>query len=101
MKTVAILGSTGSIGTNALKVIKEKSDEFKVVALASGANHTLLAKQIKEFSPKLAAIRDEDSFEKLKKLPKPKKRIKLPTPKKPGESFEKLKKLKKRKKTRK
>lgn len=67
MKTVAILGSTGSIGKNALKVILEKKSEFKVVALASGSNIGLLAKQIKEFSPKLVAIRDEHKYSSLKR----------------------------------
>ena len=46
MKKIAILGSTGSIGTQALEVIKKLSDKFQVVALAAGNNIYLIAKQI-------------------------------------------------------
>lgn len=66
MKTVAILGSTGSIGQNALKVISHLKDRFKVVALASGSNAALLAEQINVFSPEQAAIMDESNFSSLK-----------------------------------
>ncbi len=66
MKTVAILGSTGSIGKNALKVISQLGDNFKVVALAAGGNTHLFAEQINEFSPRVAAIMDETKFPSLK-----------------------------------
>ena len=71
MKTVAILGSTGSIGRNTLKVISQLRDEFKVVALVAGKNAELLARQINEFRPRLAAIMDETKFTSLKKKASP------------------------------
>ncbi|NQT00041.1 MAG: 1-deoxy-D-xylulose-5-phosphate reductoisomerase, partial [Candidatus Omnitrophica bacterium] len=67
MKTVAILGSTGSIGKNALKVISRLKDKFKVIALATGANESLFAEQIREFRPRLAAIMDQTKFSFLKR----------------------------------
>jgi len=66
MKTVAILGSTGSIGKNALKVIAQLRNRFKVVALATGSNSRLLAAQVNKFRPRLAAIMDENKFSALK-----------------------------------
>ncbi|MBN3039310.1 MAG: 1-deoxy-D-xylulose-5-phosphate reductoisomerase [Candidatus Omnitrophica bacterium] len=77
MKTVAILGSTGSIGKNALKVISHLKDKYKVVALASGSNAGLLAEQVNRFSPKIAALMDEDNYPLLKK--KINKRTKIVT----------------------
>jgi 1-deoxy-D-xylulose-5-phosphate reductoisomerase len=53
VKGVAILGSTGSIGRQALDVIRQLPGRFRVVALAGGANHTLLEDQAREFKPKL------------------------------------------------
>lgn len=67
MKTVAILGSTGSIGKNALRVISRLKNKFKVVALAAGTNTELFAEQINRFRPHLAAIMDESKFASLKK----------------------------------
>ena len=62
MKSVAILGSTGSIGTQALDVVRRNPDRFKIVALsAAGANLELLAGQIREFLPPVVAIADEDA----------------------------------------
>ena len=53
---VAILGSTGSIGTNTLRVIESLgSDHFRVVALAAGANVSLLADQIAKYLPELVS----------------------------------------------
>jgi 1-deoxy-D-xylulose-5-phosphate reductoisomerase len=66
MKTVAILGSTGSIGKNALKVIGQLGDRFKIVGLVSGSNASSLAEQINKFRPQLAAIMDEGKFELVK-----------------------------------
>lgn len=59
MRSVAILGSTGSIGTQALDVIRRNPDRFRVVALAARQNHQLLLGQIREFLPPLVAIADE------------------------------------------
>jgi 1-deoxy-D-xylulose-5-phosphate reductoisomerase len=62
MKSVSILGSTGSIGTQALDVIRHNPDRFKVVGLsAAGGNVELLAGQIREFLPPVVAIADEDA----------------------------------------
>lgn len=49
-KNIAVLGSTGSIGTQTLEVIRN-NDDMRVVSLAAGSNITLLQKQIEEFSP--------------------------------------------------
>jgi len=59
IKRVAILGSTGSIGTQALDVIRENPDRFKVTALTCGQNVKLLAKQIEEFNPEIAVCQTQ------------------------------------------
>ena len=56
MRTLAILGSTGSIGTQALDVVRRNADRFKVVGLGAGASHELLVGQVREFMPPLVAI---------------------------------------------
>ncbi len=61
MRSLVILGSTGSIGTQALDVIRRNPDRFKVVALAAGNNHELLIGQIREFLPPVVAIADEEA----------------------------------------
>ena len=58
MKNIAILGSTGSIGTNTLKVIHERPKDFRVFALSAYRNMHLLAEQIKIFRPKLISVKD-------------------------------------------
>ena len=58
MKTIAILGSTGSIGRSTLRIVSEHSGRFSVGALAAGRNWRLLAEQIREFRPRLAAVLD-------------------------------------------
>lgn len=65
MKKIAILGSTGSIGTQTLEVVKEHGD-IEVVALACGGNIRLLEEQIRQFQPKLAAVWTEESAKELK-----------------------------------
>ena len=67
MKNITILGSTGSIGTNALEVIRQKRDEFNVVALSGHTNYKLVMEQIKEFNPKYVSIGTEEGFEAIKK----------------------------------
>lgn len=63
MKNIAILGSTGSIGTQALDVISAHPDRFAVKALACGRNITLLSAQIKRFHPDLVSVqRQEDAL---------------------------------------
>ncbi len=65
MKKIAILGSTGSIGTQTLDVVRANKD-IEVTALAAGSNITLLEKQIREFSPKIVAVWSEDKAKELK-----------------------------------
>ena len=55
MKTVAVFGSTGSIGVQTLNVVRRFPDEYKVVALSAGRNTALLERQIAEFAPGFAA----------------------------------------------
>lgn len=66
MKKIAILGSTGSIGTQTLDVVREHSDKLQVVALAAGSNKERLKEQIKEFHPKLVSLSDEKKAQELK-----------------------------------
>jgi 1-deoxy-D-xylulose-5-phosphate reductoisomerase len=54
MKTLTVLGSTGSIGTNTLDVVRRNRHQYQVYALAAGENTSLLARQIVEFEPKVA-----------------------------------------------
>lgn len=66
MKKIAILGSTGSIGVNALKVIRANPEKYEVTALAAGRNIDLLLKQIEAFRPVAVSILDEDLGSELK-----------------------------------
>ena len=59
MKKIAVLGSTGSIGTQTLDVIKQNPDKFELTALSCGHNIGLFEKQLEEFSPKAACVADE------------------------------------------
>ena len=68
MKAISILGSTGSIGCNTLKVVEHLKDDFRVVALAAGGNVGKLAEQIKRFQPELVAVKDETCAESLLRL---------------------------------
>lgn len=70
MKKVAILGSTGSIGTQTLDVIRNYSDDFCVTALAAGNNIVLLEQQIREFHPFLVAVWKEENACKLRDMTK-------------------------------
>ena len=65
MKKIAILGSTGSIGTQTLDIVS-KNDDVQVVGIAAGRNIDLLEKQIRQFSPRLAAVGDEKKAQELK-----------------------------------
>ncbi|MBQ3852240.1 MAG: 1-deoxy-D-xylulose-5-phosphate reductoisomerase [Lachnospiraceae bacterium] len=66
MKKIAILGSTGSIGTQTLEVVRQNNTELEVVALAAGTNVDLMEKQIREFMPKTAVMGDEKTAADLK-----------------------------------
>lgn len=69
MKHIAILGSTGSIGTQTLEVV-EQNEDMKVVALAAGSNIDLLEQQIKKFHPALVCLSEEDKARELaRRLP--------------------------------
>ena len=65
MKKVAILGSTGSIGTQTLEVARENGD-LQITALAAGGNVDLMEKQIREFHPVLAAMWTEEKAKELR-----------------------------------
>lgn len=67
MKKIAILGSTGSIGTQTLDVVRNNGD-IQVPALAAGSNIKALAEQIREFRPKLVCVAKEESIRELKLL---------------------------------
>ena len=58
MRDVVILGSTGSVGTQALDVVRRHPDTFRVAGLAAGSNHDLLVGQIREFLPPVVALGD-------------------------------------------
>ena len=66
MKALSILGSTGSIGTQTLEIVRNNKSEFKVEALAANSNIDLLEAQVREFRPKVTAIGDESKYEELK-----------------------------------
>lgn len=68
MKTVGILGSTGSIGTQSLDIMEWFPDEFQVELLVANTNAELLAEQTKKFSPRMVAIADESKYGHLKAL---------------------------------
>ena len=65
MKKIAILGSTGSIGTQTLEVVRENKD-IEVLGLAAGNNIKLLEEQIREFKPRLAAVWKEEKAKELR-----------------------------------
>ncbi|MGN0658379.1 MAG: 1-deoxy-D-xylulose-5-phosphate reductoisomerase [Emergencia sp.] len=67
MKKLAILGSTGSIGTQALDVVRRHRERFEVTALACGRNIRLLSQQIREFAPALAVVERAEDAAKLEK----------------------------------
>lgn len=67
MKTIAILGSTGSVGTQALDVVRRYPERFRIVALSANKNIDLLIDQIKEFNPEIVAVGDREKAEELQK----------------------------------
>lgn len=68
MKKITILGSTGSIGVNTLRVVEDNPDRYSVFALGAGGNMDLLARQIVRFSPAVVAVKDSASAGKLSEL---------------------------------
>jgi len=77
MKNIAILGSTGSIGTQALAVIDGNRDRFTVTALAAGKNIGLLKSQIEMFRPRVVAVCDEEHARRLAALPGMDRRVEI------------------------
>lgn len=67
MKNLSILGSTGSIGRNTLKIVEMFRGRFEVKALAAANNVELLARQIETFHPEIAVVFDENRALELKK----------------------------------
>lgn len=68
MRHIALLGSTGSIGQNALNIIEAYPKQFKVSALCAGENLTVLINQIKTFSPAMVSVKRKSDGEKIQKL---------------------------------
>ena len=68
MKRIVILGSTGTIGVNALDVIRTFRRRFKVSGLVAGRNLELLADQVAEFSPRIVSVRERGDVDALRKL---------------------------------
>lgn len=68
MKKITILGSTGSIGTQTLDVVRKNKDKFEVVAISANSSVDLLLEQILEFKPKYVAVYNEESATKLKNM---------------------------------
>ena len=65
MKHLSILGSTGSIGTQTLDVVRN-NDDIKVVGISAGSNIELLEKQAREFQPEIVCVYDEEKAKELK-----------------------------------
>ena len=65
MKTISLLGSTGSVGRNCLKVVEELPGEFRVMALAAGRNTTELADQVARFHPELVSVSTPEAAAEL------------------------------------
>ena len=68
MKTISILGSTGSIGVNTLDVVRQNRDRFTVAAMVAGSNVQLFAEQVKEFKPSLISVFNPSKVGELKEL---------------------------------
>lgn len=66
MKTIIILGSTGSIGTNTLDIVQRYPDEFRVVGLTAGNNIEKLEEQIRAFAPRVVAVSQETAAATLR-----------------------------------
>ena len=66
VRTVTVLGSTGSVGCNTLDLIARRPDEYSVEVLTANTNYALLAEQALRFEPGLAVIADKDKYSELK-----------------------------------
>jgi 1-deoxy-D-xylulose-5-phosphate reductoisomerase len=77
MKRISVLGSTGSIGCNTLKIVKKFPDRFQIVSLAAKTNVPLMARQIEQFKPELAVMYDKKYAEQLRKAIPKKQRVEI------------------------
>ena len=75
MKKISILGSTGSIGSQTLEIIRRFPEKFEVTGLCAGKNIDLLAEQVKEFSPNVVSVTRKEDSERLKRIAGPKTKI--------------------------
>ena len=66
MKRIVVLGSTGSIGTNALEIIRHSQDGFKLVGISGHRNYKLLMEQIEEFRPAYVSIGTKEGYDAIK-----------------------------------
>jgi 1-deoxy-D-xylulose-5-phosphate reductoisomerase len=66
MKKISVLGSTGSIGTQTLEVVRQNQDKLVVTAMSAGRNVDLFEKQVREFKPAIACMGDEEAAADLK-----------------------------------
>jgi len=67
MRNIAILGSTGSIGRNALDIVSAHRDRFRITVLTAGSNIALLDRQMESFVPDVVAVADKEAENQLKK----------------------------------
>jgi len=77
MKKISILGSTGSIGQNALEVINANPDLYRVEALAAGRNTSLLAEQVRKFRPSIVALQDPRSAQEFRRNLEPRAPVEI------------------------
>jgi 1-deoxy-D-xylulose-5-phosphate reductoisomerase len=68
MKALSVLGSTGSIGTNTLRVVSSFPDRFRIVGLSAGSNAPLLAAQVEQFSPRIVSCSTDHASRALQQL---------------------------------
>ena len=66
MKNISVLGSTGSIGTQTLEVVRQNPDKLKITTMSAGKNVDLFEKQVREFRPSIAVMGDEKAAAELK-----------------------------------
>ena len=67
IKKIAILGSTGSIGKNLIKILKKEKNRFKIILLSANKNYRLLLKQVKSTNVENVIITDKKSFQNFLK----------------------------------
>ena len=65
-KSIAILGSTGSIGVSTLEIVAAFPERYRVISLTAGSNTSLLQQQIKQFRPEVVAVADESAVQQLR-----------------------------------